>query len=314
MYYPYFRGKQFELVLLRERAGFIASNPINPIIEFVKDNTNSVNRVLETLVAYRANFTVVINPLWGELVGEQDKILGFIEDVVPPGYEYMSLGYIVKPDTDISHLRQTIRNGERNNYTIIHYGYADGQGLSEETNSSKKVRTHAFIDSYTSRLYRKHFRGDGFQRVLVRDGFRRRVRNVDYPLNEHFSDLHVTYEDEHMDGFGDFLIVGDEFREAGGPAYAVAIHLTYLNSEDDMLIMHFVSERTGSPVDPAGKFREALEKLVAELERQGTSLFCSDACNEYKELFERSHFPGLGYVKKLSMQHHLELLADFLET
>lgn len=43
-----------------------------------------------------------------------------------------------------------------------------------------------------------------------------------------------------MNGFGDFLIVGDEFSESGGPAYAVAIHLTYINTkhEDEMYIYH----------------------------------------------------------------------------
>ena len=30
-----------------------------------------------------------------------------------------------------------------------------------------------------------------------------------------------------MDGFGDFLIVGDDYSDTGGPAYAVAIHLTF---------------------------------------------------------------------------------------
>jgi hypothetical protein len=173
------------------------------------------------------------------------------------------------------------------------------------------VKTHVFIDNYTSKLYQRHFRRDGVERILIRDGFRR-MRNEDYPSEEHFSDLHITHGDEGMDGFGDFLIVGDEFREAGGPAYAVAIHLTYLNQEDDMFIMHFVSDSTGSPVNPAGKFQEAVEKLVAELDRRGTQLFCSNACNEYRELFNNEHFPGLGYVKKLSMQHHLELMADFL--
>lgn len=113
MYYPYFRGKQFELVLLREMADFIASNSINPIIEFVKDNFSSVQRVLGNLVDSGAKFTVIINPLCGDLVGEQDKILGFIEGVVPPNYENMSLGYIVNLDTGIQHLRETIRGGER---------------------------------------------------------------------------------------------------------------------------------------------------------------------------------------------------------
>lgn len=311
MYYPYFRGKQFELVLLREMADFIASNSINPIIEFVKDNFSSVQRVLGNLVDSEAKFTVIINPLCGELVGEQDKILGFIEDVVPPNYENMSLGYIVNLDTGIQHLRETIRGGDRENYAIIHYGHADGGIISAEANSSDNVKTHIFIDNYTSKLYQRHFRRDGVRRVLIQDGFRR-MRNEDYPPNEHFSDLHITYTDEGMDDFGDFLIVGDEYREAGGPAYAIAIHLTYLNSEEDMFVMHFISERTGSPVDPAGKFQEALEKLVAELDRQGTLLFSSEACNEYRTLFDSSHFPGLGYAKKLSMKHHLELLSDFL--
>jgi len=312
MYYPYFRGKQFELVLLRERAHFIASNPINPIIEFVRDNSSSVHRVLGNLVDSDAKFTVIINPLVGELVGEQNKILGFVEDVVPQDYENMSLGYIVNLNTDIQDLRETIRGGDRGNYAIIHYGHADGERISTETNSFDSVKTHIFIDKYTSKLYQRHFQRNGVSRVLIRDGFRI-MRNLDYPPTEHFSDLHITYVDEGMDGFGDFLIVGDEYREVGGPAYAIAIHITCLDPEEDMFVMHFVSERGGSPVDPAGKFQEALAKLVTELNRRGTLLFRSDACNEYRDLFESSHFPGLGYVKKLSMQHHLELLADFLD-
>ena len=35
------------------------------------------------------------------------------------------------------------------------------------------------------------------------------------------------------------MIVGDDYMESGGPAYAVAIHLTYLNKEGDMFIRHF---------------------------------------------------------------------------
>ena len=30
-------------------------------------------------------------------------------------------------------------------------------------------------------------------------------------------------------------------------------------------------------------------------------------------VFKKKHYPGLGTVKKLSMQHHLELIADFFE-
>lgn len=59
-------------------------------------------------------------------------------------------------------------------------------------------------------------------------------KNADYPPIEEFSDLHITFGEEGMDGFGDFLIVGDDYTEGGGPAYAVAIHLTFLESKKKM--------------------------------------------------------------------------------
>ena len=145
----------------------------------------------------------------------------------------------------------------------------------------------------------------------MRDGFKQRKKNALHPPFEHFSDLHITFEDEGMDGFGDFLIVGDDYSESGVPAYAVAIHVTYLQSDDDMHIFHFVSDRIDSPVDPGGKFLEALKKLTAELNRDNSQLMETDACKEYQNLYDKQHFPGLGYVKKLSMQHHIELIANF---
>ena len=58
------------------------------------------------------------------------------------------------------------------------------------------------------------------------------------------------------------LVVGDEFSESGGPAYAIAIHLTFIDpdKENEMWIHHFLSERQDTPKDPAGKFAEALAK------------------------------------------------------
>ena len=118
---------------------------------------------------------------------------------------------------------------------------------------------------------------------------------------------------EGMDGFGDYLIVGDDYSETGGPAYAVAVHLTYLENDDDMFIYHFKSDQTDSPTDPGGKFLEALEKLVKAINNPKSLIFKSRACSEYLELFEKQHYPGLGYVKKLSMQHHIELIADLIK-
>ena len=116
-----------------------------------------------------------------------------------------------------------------------------------------------------------------------------------------------------MNGFGDFLIVGNDYSETGGPAYTVAIHLTFIDPEkdDEMYIHHFKSNRQDTPKDPAGKFAEALDKLLTELQSPTNKIQETSAIQEFKSFHSRRHFPGLGYVKKLSMKHHIETLANY---
>jgi len=116
-----------------------------------------------------------------------------------------------------------------------------------------------------------------------------------------------------MDGFGDFLTVGDDYSEGGGPAYAIAIHLTFIDpSKDDaMYIYHFKSKRMDTPTDPAGKFAEALDSMIKKLDEPGSPVLNSEAVQEFRSLNEKGHFPGLGYIKKLSMQHHIETMAGY---
>ena len=103
-----------------------------------------------------------------------------------------------------------------------------------------------------------------------------------------------------MNGFGDFLIVGDQFSESGGPAYAVTIHLTFIDpdQDDSMLIYHFKSERQDTPPDPAGKFAEALTEMMETLNTPGSKVLETNAVQEFRMLHQPGHFPGLGYVKK----------------
>ena len=119
-----------------------------------------------------------------------------------------------------------------------------------------------------------------------------------------------------MNGFGDFLMVGDDYAEGGGPAYAVAIHLTFLDPdrENVMRIYHFLSTTRDTPTDPAGKFGQALAKLINKLDSNESHLVETTAIREFRELHEKGHFPGLGHVKKLSMKHHIETMASFFDS
>jgi hypothetical protein len=305
MYYPYFRGKQNELILLREQAELISSSKIIPIIEPVKKNLNPLNRAITELDNYDAKYILVINPVYGDFKEDNSLIIDFIDNC-----KNIIIGFIITENSRINDIIIFLEKFKNSEIVIIHQGFTLGKELSRKI-SSYNISKHIFVNTEQNKLYQRHFKSSA-QRVLIRDSFRKKT-NANYPKEEHFSDLHITYEEEGMDGFGDFLIVGDEYSESGGPARAVAIHLTYLKNtdEDNMYIKHYVSERIEGVTDPGGKFLEALEKLVKDISLYEDE-FNTEACKTYINLYEKEHFPGLGYVKKLSMQHHLEIIAKFL--
>lgn len=312
MYYPYFRGKQYELITIRENAELMSQSSIIPIIEPVKRSLSGLRKALEALVAQNARFVLVANPLHGELNGGAEELQSGIIEGLLADYEYCQLGFIVDSNTSLDDI-QAFCQRQNKAVSIIHYGYPRGGELAEAVSEISAINEHIFIDECcSSRLYRRHFNNDF--RVLIRDGFVKR-KNREHPEVEHYSDLHITYEDEGMDGFGDFLTVGDDFMEGGGPAYAIAIHLTYVDpaADNDMFVKHYVSDRTSSPTDPGGKFLEALRKLVDDVNDPESMIFRSEAVGKFLDLHSRGHYPGLGYVKKLSMQHHIELIASFQE-
>jgi len=62
MYFPYFRGKQYELITIRENAKRMSQVPIVPILEPVKQNVSGLRRALEALVEHNVRFVLIVNP------------------------------------------------------------------------------------------------------------------------------------------------------------------------------------------------------------------------------------------------------------
>ena len=308
VYYPYFRGKQYELIAIRENAHRM--NQIVPIIETVKQSISGLRRTLEALIENKVQFILIANPRCGDLCSNFIPILEDLISSILGVYDKWSLGCII----DEHSTSQEIENitGYHSDLSIIHAGNAHASTIADTLARIDWISTHIFVEDACSRIYRRRFRDK--ERILIRDGFTQRI-NREHPDIEHFSDLHITYTEEGMDGFGDFLIVGNDYSDVGGPAYAVAIHLTFIdeNEDKDMFVKHYISDRSSTPTDPAGKFAEALAKLVEDVTTDGSPIYRSDAVDEYMQLHDRGHYPGLGYVKKLSMQHHIELMVNFLE-
>ncbi|MBX3177906.1 MAG: sce7725 family protein [Candidatus Hydrogenedentes bacterium] len=310
MYRPYFRGKQFELIAIRERAGLFAECGFVPIIEPVKESIAGLTKTLDAIRDAEGRAILIVNPYHGDHSGG-DAISTILREVYNKD-DFVSAGVLLRSEMALNEALAVCKSHAAHDLTIIHAGFTDPKGLAAHLSAENvAVSEHIFIDKFTGHLYRRHFTGP--TRILVGDGFERR-RNADYPETEEFSELHVTYSELKMDGFGDFLIVGDDYSETGGPAYAVAIHLTFIDDEKDdvMYVYHFVSDTNDTPTDPAGKFAQALRKLVLKLDSGASKLYDTTAIEEFRALHDKGHFPGLGYVKKLSMIHHLETLATFL--
>ena len=309
MYHPYFRGKQFELLTIRESATILQAAGFTPIIEPVKESLGGLQRCINAIIEADGSVVIICNPISGEIPVSPESILKFIQKEFADS-DNVVVGILLSEGITLDRTLKLIQIWDNKQIALVHAGFSSARELAEAIHEKIPETKNIFMEEASGKLYQRHFKGS--TRILLRDGFQRRI-NRKHPPVEFFSDLHATYTDEGMDGFGDFLIVGDEYSESGGPAYAVAIHLTFIDSDndDEMHIHHFKSVRQDDPKDPAGKFAEALKDLVTEVNDPDTKIHRTSAISEFLDFHKRKHFPGLGYVKKLSMKHHIETLAQY---
>jgi len=310
MYHPYFRGKQFDLLAIKESAEILSRSNFTPIIEPVRESLTGLKRAIEAVSCAGGNAVLIVNPYHGDYNENASAIRKFVLEELK-NHTNIYIGVLLTQDLTIKNVQEICDGYSDRPIYFIHSGFSEARELAEATQDRYNTVRHVFNDKDCSIPYRRHFKD--YQRILLKDGFNRQA-NRKYPEVELFSDLHVTFQELQYNGFGDFLIVGDDYSESGGPAYAVAIHLTFLDPDMDavMYTQHFKSDRHDSPADLPGKFLEALNKLVAEVTNPNTKILRTDAVEEFMSLHERKHFPGLGYIKKLSMKHHIQLLSSFL--
>lgn len=307
MYFPYFRGKQFELILLREQAGFFAREHQVPVIAPVRRDIKQLRRTIEALNEAFSEHIVIANPSAGDHAEDYSALLEYLREI-PPGSNTV-IGFKLDFDTTNTAIIDFFNAAQTKQFALIHNGYQDHAFLEQELNTRTiQPKYNIFLTNPGTR-YRHKFKANS---VIIEDGFQQ-MRNRDYPPLEFFSDLHFSHTKLGYDHFGDYLTVGEQFREGGGPAYAVAIHLTYLNKDDDnaVWIRHYISDSNDSPYDPGGKTYEALAKLHNDyLSTTPHPLPSTPALNHLLNYFSTNHYPGLGMLKKLSMWHHLCVMAN----
>ncbi|WP_293879041.1 MULTISPECIES: sce7725 family protein [unclassified Sphingobacterium] len=311
MYFPYLRGKQFELIALRELVG-LPLNPekIIPIIEPVKKNTSSLRTALKALSGANIRVQLVVNTEHGELKGDSESIFNLIEELKDLGVTSIIPTYLIKTDRDSFFAQESIRQRgfSDSGYALVHLNKTnDIQSLSDFTKDTACLYNTIHINNLFG-LKRKYD-----NRALLSDNFNKLTKNTDYIgiREEVFSTDYLYYPDEGCIAFADYQSIGSAYSEGGGPAYAVAIHLTFkLDGDEDIRIAHFVSKSNDDASDPARKYFEALEDLIQFVDEKRIPE--TIAIREFRRHYRQQSFSGLGVVKKLSIMHHIELIQGLI--
>jgi len=311
MYFPYLRCKQFELLALKEISSLITAEFVSPVLEPVKKSTGAFERSLQAMTDHNINFTVIINPIHGEFAGNSDGIIQMINNQLP-GYFNFQFGIIINQVTNIDYVDSLLHDlNFRRPYALMHAGRVNDIDALREWCAEKEIKYNLYGENFAVRRYRGIITPD--TKILLDDKFKPQPKNADYlnTTDEFFSDDHLYYTDDGFTGFGDFLTIGDDYTEAGWLPYAIAVHLTYKKPNNEIWIRHFVSDSNSDTTDVAGKFGEALEKLIGFINAENIT---TQAANEFRTLHKDGHYPGLGSIKKLSIMHHIELVYDLLKS
>ncbi|KLN65718.1 MULTISPECIES: sce7725 family protein [Vibrio] len=304
MYFPFLRGKKHELSALRKTASRLNPEKFRPIIEPVKRNTNTLVRTVNELNSNQQTPVVIINPLEGELRGNTTDIFTTLQNE--------SLNFI--PCIAFSH--QNIQTAVQLAHQLATDDVVYATYFKDEpTVDVSQITQNAYINSVRSTdNSTEHFISGLPNLVKIKDCFQPQERNADYPTQPYvYTDAHLTYRNlPNAVGFGDYQIVGEPFSDTGGPARAVALHITYFNSNHNhfMFIKHCVSTiDSGTTGNTAAKFIEALGLLVQFAASTPDVDQTTVGFEEFLSLHQRRHYPNLGPAKENSIMHHIETIA-----
>lgn len=308
MYFPILRGRQFELLALRECVSKnILSNKIIPIVEPVKVSPTYIKTV-DSFITAGKPIAIIRNPQVGSWLKDLKKESN--AKIRKKAGEQLQDTNVISSFYVTPSLRTNVEFAAENGSSI--------DSLILICNNPEYVNNYEEVISDNIPLYnvvpdkgdfRRRIRHN---RVMCEDHFPKQTRNIDYSdiESEFFSSDHLYYADDGYEAFSDYSVVGEEYSETGFAPYAVAIHIVYFDKKKNLRIAHFVSDSNDDISDPARKFAEAVGKLV---EWNKIMKMDTVGIREFEATYHNKTYPGLGVAKKYSIMHHLELMSKYLD-
>lgn len=306
MYFPYLRGRQYELSALRE---LLLSNRLSekiiPIVEPEKP-TLALLKTIEAFCEQKHKIAIIYNPkgkdFWTELDESKDKISMGLKEALNKR-EICIQAYVMSKEISYA----ISQNPNKSNFMIIN----DDRDsldfyLDAYDNESEKPK---YVLMPNERSYKRVL--GNVNRIILEDNFNKKIRNADYAdkVDEFFSDTHLYYADDGYFGFSDYSIIGKDLSLSGFAPRAVVIHIVYFDKKNELRIHHFVSDSNDGIENPARKFYEAATKMKTWCDKH--QIVNTSGLSGFYECMEKGRYPGLGMVKKFSIMHHMELMGNY---
>ncbi|MBQ9020671.1 MAG: sce7725 family protein [Eggerthellaceae bacterium] len=301
MYYPILRGRQNELLAIRELVQSDKLTHVVPVIEPVKSSSTLLTTI-QALEACKHTFVIVANPTIGSLANDLDHDAVFSERYERILRSSSDAVFAFRPN------KATTPIVDAPNRKIAYFYEKEHEAWYLEMCKYRQP-DYTFIPTGDSRR-RRRISGEA---ISLETKYEPRKKNADYRYSDDdfLTEEHLFFRDEGFIGFADYSIIGDDYNEGGFMPQVVALHLTYFSSTNEVRIRHFISEDDYAEKDIAGKFHDALSKLV--LWAKKNEVHSTEGLKEYFSIYDSDRFPGLGYAKKLSLKHHMEMMNSYLE-
>lgn len=306
VYYPYLYARKEELLALRAVASELTKWDVVPILEPANPDPAGLVRCLETLKDHGATCYVILNPSKYALQSPDPAWSAAIAPYVAPNGPVLPMHQIktVQSAPELQGFLNTYGSGQT--AVSIRAAHISPQALKTSLNGRNTI---AFLHEGASHnAYLQALPAS--QAVHVGHRFNVKARNADYNGDEWFTDAHRTYLSEHRPGYSDFGPVATDFKLSGGEASAAAIHLTYLASDGDIWVEHFVSDNVTRGVGNAtSKLGEATAKVAKRVANDPPKFVSSLGLRMFLDQDARQSPTNLGQSKRQQIMHHLHTTA-----
>lgn len=119
-YFPYLRGKQFELIALRDICSLTERGDIiSPIIEPVRPINATLTKTIDCLREHSYNFNLILNPQEGEITPDEYENLVQYAVTIYKRYQNFQPTFLINERVNIPQILFFIREYQLENISLI---------------------------------------------------------------------------------------------------------------------------------------------------------------------------------------------------